>query len=244
MGCDLSQNIAISLLFPTGHSPQVALCCLSSPALVEDPGARANAKGLRGVTSGSAHAGRCSCPQRGHSQGFHRGRGSGPCPPGAGIFAWAGRGWGHTGEPHRDDLVGRRVREKTGSLHVLDGVKGHFLYITCSLLTNLTFSVPCCLRPLSNFPRMARGALPATSVFLTFAPSHHKLWVSISSRSGVSFSSLCTFACVVPAAKTCYPAFYLDKLLLILQDSAHETFSSLVWVSGSFVVLASCAFRS
>lgn len=72
------------------------------------------------VTSGNVHGGRCSCPQWGHTQGFHQGRGSGPCP---GIFAWVGTGWEHTGEPHRDDLGWRWVKEKTESLHILNGTK-------------------------------------------------------------------------------------------------------------------------
>lgn len=72
--------------------------------------------GLEDVTSGSAHGGKCSCPQQGHSQGFHQGRGSGPCPPDADIFVWAGIGWGHTGETHRDDLGwGNRSERKQGS---------------------------------------------------------------------------------------------------------------------------------
>lgn len=84
-------SFAISLLVPTDRFPQ------TWPSL-------GRVECQRAVTSGSAHAGRRSCPPWGRSRGFRRRRGRGPHPPDAGIFAWAGIGWGHIGEHHRDDL--------------------------------------------------------------------------------------------------------------------------------------------
>lgn len=78
-------------------------------------------------TCGSAHGGRCSCPQWEHSQDSRRGIGSGPCLPDPGTFSWAGTGWGHTQESHRHDLQWGDGRKQSPSMSLM-GPKPLLMY--------------------------------------------------------------------------------------------------------------------
>lgn len=110
----LPSQLGYPFPFPTDHFPHHCPFCQPIPHPRSQWGV------LEDVTSGSAHVGRCSCPQQVHNQDSHQGTCSGPCPPEPGIFVWAGTDSGHTGETHRDDLEwgdGSVTRAKATSQH-------------------------------------------------------------------------------------------------------------------------------